>query len=86
MERQTKGVLLLFFLAFFVLPWVYRAVVLWLNRPMKAQPLNLRIISWTPKEMNFAFVDLDGDGEDEIIGQDDKRRWWWGTLKGVLCP
>ncbi|MER3502126.1 MAG: hypothetical protein C4295_11800 [Candidatus Fervidibacterota bacterium] len=87
MERQTKGVLLFFFLAFFVLPWVYGAVVLWLNRPMKAQPLNLRIriIPWTPKEIalkEIAFVDLDGDGEDEIIGQDNKSRWWWGTLKG----
>lgn len=47
------------------------------NRPLFPEPLPLRTVAWQEIGMIRGVFDLDADGNDELLVQDKRGRWWW---------
>lgn len=72
----------------FVFIFVYSlgySIFVWLkSRPIKPQPLPLRVVKWTSAiEVDEVYsVDLDGDGCAELFTRDSQNRIWWAKWTG----
>lgn len=59
-----------------VLVVTYAFIASWRNI-VPTEPLPLRTVTWQEVGVIKGIADLDADGNDELLVQDKRGRWWW---------
>jgi hypothetical protein len=83
MQVQVRIVVFTFVFVF-AFSLAYSVFVWWKSRPIKPQPLPLKVVKWTSaiEFERVCPVDLDGDGRTELLAQDRQKRTWWARWTG----